>query len=78
MSLIANERTKLLAGNVDRASTACFTIGVLTPIAGFAYNINALQNSLPVLVLVIGVICWLLAAILLHLAARRLLGSLKP
>jgi multisubunit Na+/H+ antiporter MnhG subunit len=78
MSLVANERTKLLANNLDRASTACLTIGVLTPLAGFLYNINALQNSLSVLALAFGVFGWLLAAALLHLIARRVLGSLRP
>ena len=32
MSLIHNERTKLLANALDRASTASFTVGVLVPI----------------------------------------------
>lgn len=35
VSLIDNERTKLLANALDRASTACFTVGILTPTAGF-------------------------------------------
>jgi len=29
MSLIHNERTKLLANAIDRASTACIAVGVL-------------------------------------------------
>jgi hypothetical protein len=40
MSLIDNERTKLLANALDRASTACFTVGILTPAAGYLYNIG--------------------------------------
>jgi hypothetical protein len=34
MSAIANERTKLPANGLDHASTACFTVGVATPLAG--------------------------------------------
>lgn len=40
MSLIDNEQTKLLANALDRASTACFTVGIATPIAGLVYNIG--------------------------------------
>jgi hypothetical protein len=38
MSLVHNERLKLLANAFDRASTACFTIGVVTPVAGLIYG----------------------------------------
>ena len=34
MSLTYNEQTKLLANALDRASTACFTVGIVTPLAG--------------------------------------------
>jgi hypothetical protein len=33
--LVANERTKLLANALDRASTSCFTVGIATPLAGW-------------------------------------------
>ena len=33
------EKARLFASAVDRASTACFTVGVATPLAGFVYNI---------------------------------------
>ena len=38
MSAIANERTKLLANALDRASTACFTVGVAAPFAAWITN----------------------------------------
>lgn len=38
MSLIHNERVKLLAGWLDRASTAALTVGVLAPMAGYLYG----------------------------------------
>ena len=44
--LVANERVKLLANNLDRASTACFTVGVATPLAGALYRVSGI-NALP-------------------------------
>lgn len=76
MSLIRNERTKLLANALDRASTACFTVGIATPVAGYIYNISNLRETLPILTIVIGGIGWILACIVLHLLARRTLGGL--
>jgi hypothetical protein len=35
---IDNERTKLLANALDRASTACLTVGVVAPFAAALYN----------------------------------------
>ena len=31
--MIENERTKLLANALDRASTACLAVGILAPLA---------------------------------------------
>lgn len=75
--MIRNERTKLLANALDRASTACFTVGIATPVAGYIYNISNLRDSLPILTIVIGGIGWILACAGLHLLARRTLGGLK-
>jgi hypothetical protein len=36
--MIDNERTKLLANALDRASTACLTVGIITPLAGYIYG----------------------------------------
>jgi hypothetical protein len=44
VSLIFNERQKLLANNFDRMSTACFTVGIATPLAGYLYNIGNFAN----------------------------------
>jgi len=38
MTLIWNERTKLLANAIDRTSTACLTVGIAAPIAEFFYG----------------------------------------
>ncbi|HRO10322.1 hypothetical protein [Amaricoccus sp.] len=72
-STIANERTKLLANALDRASTACLAVGVLAPLAAVSH-VAAPQFSLGLIVSLIG---WFLAAIVLHLRARRTLGGLR-
>lgn len=77
MSLIHNERTKLLANAFDRASTACFTVGIATPIAGYLYNVASFPDRLSNVRLAIGLVCWLLAAVALHFMARRALKGLK-
>ena len=71
MSLIHNEKTKLLANALDRASTACVAVGVL----GQAFSLPPAVS--PWLGLISG-IGWLLIALALHLAARRVLGGLRP
>lgn len=74
MSLIHNERTKLTANALDRASTACLTVGVLGPAAAALYGMggSALHGWI-----IIGAVLWLSAAAVLHFMARRTLGSLK-
>ncbi len=76
MSVIDNERTKLLANALDRASTACFTVGILTPGAGYFYNIGGFQGLISVTELFVGVLGWLGALVVLHLLARRVLRGL--
>ena len=77
MSLIATEQTKLLAGNLDRASTACLLIGILQPLAGLSYGIGIVKEAIPLPFLLAGIVCWLGGAIVLHLMARRVLAGLK-
>lgn len=77
MNLIRNEQTKLLANALDRASTACFTVGIVTPIAGFLYNIGNFRGLVPVPALALGLVGWILGAIALHLLARRVLKGLQ-
>ena len=40
-NLVFNEQTKLFATGLDRVSTACFTVGVLAPVAGAYLNLTA-------------------------------------
>ncbi|WP_117191904.1 hypothetical protein [Rhizobium terrae] len=69
------EQTKLLANALDRASTACVTVGVVTPLAGYVYNVpgfNAISGDRAILYFA----CWLSGAVLLHYLARRVLRRL--
>jgi hypothetical protein len=78
VTAVHNERTKLLANALDRASTVCLTVGIATPVAGYLYNIGGLRAALSPLALAAGMGAWLLCAVLLHLMARRVLGRLLP
>lgn len=75
MSLHHNERTKLLANALDRASTASLTVGVLAPVAAAFYNVGG--NRVSTGTLILGAVVWILAAVSLHLLARWALGDLK-
>jgi hypothetical protein len=72
MSLIHNERTKLLASAFDRASTACLTVGILAPGAAALYS----ATDLPAALLIIGGLIWLTPAIALHWIAQEILKGL--
>jgi hypothetical protein len=74
MSLVHNEQTKLLANALDRASTACLTVGILAPIAAAVYTSSGIFPN-PVVV-VAGVASWTTAAFVLHMTARRVLRRL--
>ena len=77
MSQIDNERTKLLAGALDRASTACFTVGVATPLAGYLYGVLSFSEAISGYWLVFTGASWFFATVILHLIARRILKGLK-
>jgi Zn-dependent protease len=69
------EQTELLANALDRASTACITVGVITPLAGFIYGIAGFDTiSVPRSALYIA--CWFSIAAALHYCARRTLRGL--
>ncbi|GGF61940.1 hypothetical protein GCM10007301_22100 [Azorhizobium oxalatiphilum] len=77
MSLVQNEQTKLMANALDRASTACLTVGVLGPAAAYLYGISPgagpASQGVPIL---FGSLFWLAAAAVLHYWARTILGRL--
>ena len=72
--VIENERTKLIANALDRASTACLAVGIFAPLAA------VVQAEAPRFTpgLLFSLAGWFAAAIVLHLRARRTLGGLKP
>ena len=65
MNLLHNERTKLLANALDRASTACFTVGILTPSVGYLYNVSGFRGTVTFRDLLGGLTGWLLAVVVL-------------
>lgn len=74
MSLIRNERTKLLANALDRASTACIAVGLIGPTVATTNGGNPLHLSW----VAIGASgAWILAAVALHFGARHVLGRLQ-
>ena len=76
VNLIHNERTKLLALALNAAATSAFTVGVLAPVAATFYDLGPSREAPKTVILGAGL--WIGAAVMLHLAARRVLGWLKP
>ena len=74
MSVIHNEQTKLLANALDRASTACLTVGVLAPIAAALYAASGVFTMSAIVIA--SPLVWIFAAVVLHMSARRILRSL--
>lgn len=77
MSLVHNERTKLLANALDRASTACLTVGVIGPAAAYLYGVGGTGGVASGFLIGLGSLFWLAACAMLHWLARKALGSLK-
>ena len=73
-ALIDNERTKLTANALDRASTASFAVGIFAPLA----SLLQFQDHLPAAGILVSFAGWLIAGLFLHIGARRALGGLKP
>jgi len=72
------ETAKLIANALDRASTACFTVGIATPLAGYVYNVTGFRGTIGFAALFGGVAGWLIVAIGLHLLARRVPKRIQP
>ena len=75
MSLIQNERTKLLANSLDRTSTACVVAGLIAPATSIANHVPGTPGLS--ISAAVGTVIWLFAAVTLHLLARRTLGGLR-
>jgi hypothetical protein len=77
MARASEEKIKLVANALDRASTACLAVGVIAPLAAAFYNIDPAHRS-ENLILILGTVIWFTAAVALHWLARRTLGKLPP
>lgn len=77
MHTVHNARIHLLATLLNTMAGSCFAIGVLTPIAA-AFFYKAAPASLSLASVGIGTAFWLAATVMLHLAARWVLGALRP
>jgi hypothetical protein len=74
---VDDEKTKLLANALDRASTTCLALGVIAPLAAAFYAVQPSQRT-GSLSLIFGTLIWLGAAITLHMSARWVLNRLSP
>jgi hypothetical protein len=68
--VVGKERRKLLAGALDRVSTAFIVVGVL----GQALSLSPSSASFAAAIVMLG---WISGAVILHLIAQRVLGGLK-
>jgi hypothetical protein len=69
--LVENERVKLFAAALDRASTACLLIGVLGPMSAI-YQAQEIPDWRQLL----GLLIWFLAGFVLHIRAQLATGKL--
>jgi hypothetical protein len=76
MHTIHNARITLLATLLNTMAGSSFAIGVLTPIAAVFFY-SAAPAGLQIRSIVIGIVFWLCAAVMLHLAGRMVLGGLR-
>lgn len=75
--LIDNERTKLLANALDRASTAVFTIGIFSPLVSYYFDLQGVREAMGALGLIAFAFLSFISAAGLHYLARSVLGDLR-
>jgi hypothetical protein len=75
VSLIHNERTKLLATALNNAAVGCFTAGVIGLVIALTLEVPGSRDRPGMIVLMI--VIWILTALNLHLVAQLVLGRLK-
>jgi hypothetical protein len=76
MSLVHNERIKLTAAAIDRASTSMFVVGFLGPVVATFYTDGETSPVHAVSLVAGGGIC-VIISVLLHFVARSVLKGLK-
>jgi hypothetical protein len=75
VSLVRNERTKLIATAFNNVAVATFVAGLIAPFSGFLYGTTNPIGSHPWVL--IGA-CWFICGLVLHLTAHMVLGRLTP
>lgn len=74
MSLIANERWKLTATALNGVAVATIVTGFVGPLVAVSYGVSTTPGS----AYLVGIAAsWFLAAIVIHMVARAILGGLK-
>ena len=76
MSLIHNEQAKLSATLLNNLAMAFIAAGVVTPLIAYFYGVGG-SAPIGVIRLAAGAGIWFLTGIGIHLAARRILRSLR-
>jgi multisubunit Na+/H+ antiporter MnhG subunit len=76
MHTIHNARIQLLATLLNTMAGTCFTVGIAAPIAAVFFY-SAAPAGLRLVSIVLGIVFWLAAAVMLHLAGRMVLGGLR-
>jgi len=74
MHAIHNARIQLLANLLNTMAGSSFTVGVAAPVAASLFYS---ATSFRVVGVILGVCFWITVATMLHLAAQRVLGSLR-
>lgn len=73
MTLVHNERTKLLATALNNIAVATLATAIIAPVAGLLYGSSSMASSWwPVVGLV-----WMVMRASLHVAAHYVLGRLQ-
>lgn len=75
MSLIENERTKLLAATLNNVGIATIITGVVAPTVASFYGATPTNKDYWWFAIAV---VWLLAGVGLHVVAQLILGRLKP
>jgi hypothetical protein len=73
MSLVHNERIKLLATALNNTAVAIFAAAIIAPVAGFLYG--SIQTA-SVWWALMG-LAWFLGGLSLHITAQLVLGRLR-
>jgi hypothetical protein len=72
--LVHNERAKLIANALDRASTGCFATGLIVPVGATMLG-QPLAVSLDTFV--VSFACWIFVGIILHIEAQRVINTMR-